>query len=203
MNCRELEAIIDRYLDRELSAGEARTVEEHLSACPECREEYGVLIDFLSPTHEPAVQAGLRDRIVGSAVASQGRPSGRTIRWSYRIAAAAASIALLLTAWRLMPSSNETNTPADQPQLAVSSSPKPISPWLVSSLLQNASMPGLINPAVAVAQAAIMEDLTQRLYEEPEPVLPLRFCCTHQEIPEPPPPFEALEFAVFSSFYKL
>ena len=38
MNCEEANQSLDAYLDGELEPGKQRELEQHLNACPECRE---------------------------------------------------------------------------------------------------------------------------------------------------------------------
>ncbi|HVB77411.1 MAG TPA: mycothiol system anti-sigma-R factor [Candidatus Nitrosotalea sp.] len=40
MNCPDCRERIDRFVDRELSEDDLRSLEHHLSACPDCDDEY-------------------------------------------------------------------------------------------------------------------------------------------------------------------
>jgi len=46
MNHEKFKQLISSYLDGELDAGNRKSVEEHLAACPECRKEYEDLQKF-------------------------------------------------------------------------------------------------------------------------------------------------------------
>ena len=40
MNCRDAEARLDQFVDRELSAEEILEVQEHLDSCPPCLQKF-------------------------------------------------------------------------------------------------------------------------------------------------------------------
>ena len=48
MNCDEIQAQLSEYLDRSLGAAPMALVEEHLAACPSCREETELLSETIS-----------------------------------------------------------------------------------------------------------------------------------------------------------
>lgn len=102
MNCPEIEAALNDYVDDELDAGARRSLEDHLEGCSGCRNELRKLRDLLdrstrlprevSPSVDlwPDVRAGLRlrgaRRPVPQEVVSRG-PAGLA---GWRLAAAAA-----------------------------------------------------------------------------------------------------------------
>jgi predicted anti-sigma-YlaC factor YlaD len=71
MNCEEIQAQLSEYLDRSLGAAPMALVEEHLAACPPCREETALLretigqvaalpsVDALSTTSTSGVSSEL------------------------------------------------------------------------------------------------------------------------------------------------
>jgi len=109
MNCEAAIALISAQVDREISAEEQRSLEQHLHECPQCQ---AVLEAFQSQDHElrqtfePRRQA-VRE-LVGTVNASLAPPKPRTDTWSNRwapqlllmgsLAAAVAVITAL--AWR-------------------------------------------------------------------------------------------------------
>ena len=67
MNCDEIQAQLSEYLDRSLGAAPMALVEEHLAACPSCREETELLSETISqvavlPTVEPPL--GFTQRVM-------------------------------------------------------------------------------------------------------------------------------------------
>ncbi len=87
MKCREVEALLERYLDGELTKGQVVAVDTHLDACASCGDAYGALHAY---SHE--VQAGLRqfpvamvppdfDARVLDAVLARSSRSGSLFDW--------------------------------------------------------------------------------------------------------------------------
>ncbi len=64
--CEEMIRRLDDYLDRELTPGETRRVEEHLTDCEACVREFGFEASMLR-----AVRAKLRDVEVPEALADR------------------------------------------------------------------------------------------------------------------------------------
>ncbi len=69
MDCKEVRPLIDAYVDRELSASEAREVEAHLEQCAECRRESEAVLGISRAVHQAAYHRApesLRSRIVAA-----------------------------------------------------------------------------------------------------------------------------------------
>lgn len=68
LNCREVFARLDDYVDRELSADEAAHVQDHLSRCSECSKDYafetGVLEAIRNNLRRIDLPSELRDRVL-------------------------------------------------------------------------------------------------------------------------------------------
>ena len=67
MNCDEIQAQLSEYLDRSLGAAPMALVEEHLAACPPCREETELLSEAIGqvaalPSVEPPL--GFTQRVM-------------------------------------------------------------------------------------------------------------------------------------------
>ena len=105
MNCKELEALLDPYLDGELDAAQRSSVDQHLEGCADCRHRLDDLRALHKALQSPALrfQASdtLKQRLRGElakAAAREARP-----RWP-RYAAAAAVFAVALTlGWVFLP----------------------------------------------------------------------------------------------------
>jgi anti-sigma factor RsiW len=66
MKCSEIHRALTGYADRRLDPGEARSVEEHLAGCPDCRALLSGLrtdMELLRAEPEPEMPAGLAERI--------------------------------------------------------------------------------------------------------------------------------------------
>ena len=76
LSCEELFRRLDDYLDRELSADEARLVREHLETCAICATEYTFEASMLRTVREKLrrIQAppGLLERITRRIAESEG-----------------------------------------------------------------------------------------------------------------------------------
>jgi anti-sigma factor RsiW len=102
MNCRSAKPLLSRYADGELSPVEAKGVREHLIDCPRCRgvvSEVASIRRFFEDGAGAALRApaGFADRVAAAALAGP-REEGSTrstVRFTRRIAAIAAAIALL------------------------------------------------------------------------------------------------------------
>lgn len=70
LNCREVFTRLDDYVDRELSAAEARQVQDHLSRCANCSQEFafetGLLTAIKDKLGRIPLPAELRDRVLRS-----------------------------------------------------------------------------------------------------------------------------------------
>lgn len=105
MNCKDLEALLDPYLDGELDAAQRGGVEQHLEGCAACRRR----LEDLRALHEALQSADLRfqasdtlkQRLRGElakAAAREARP-----RWPRYAAAAAVFAVALAIGWAFLP----------------------------------------------------------------------------------------------------
>jgi predicted anti-sigma-YlaC factor YlaD len=130
MSCSKLTNILALYAGGDLDARDARSVEEHLAVCPECRQELDELRSALAALNEARcteemlpirdraywleVESKLRERALGVERLSLGRA------WWVKAPAVLAQAALVLAvagavAWFAVhqgPSTTETTTPA-------------------------------------------------------------------------------------------
>lgn len=111
MTCEEAARLIDAYLDGELDAATCLRVEEHLAACPACREKLesrqvlGALVAGEAPRYDASpflatrIRAALRAEGADQAPVTAKAPwwSFLSLRWIYSgVAGAVAVIALAL-----------------------------------------------------------------------------------------------------------
>lgn len=180
MECRDVDRLMDAYLDRDVGAEEAGRVQAHLAACRRCRREHGGLIELLRSPEPVEVPPGLKDRILEAMDARYGCPAGRPRRTAGRPGrrwmaapwwgAVAASLLFFVMGWlssqwwqgpdRLPPI--PTPNPKVEPVTIV------LSPWMLSSWAQAATMPG---PAAPVAML-VNGIATESLLEAPVEVCP-------------------------------
>jgi len=192
MECRDLERLIDAYLDRELPAETAGEVDSHLSSCPKCRREHGALVAMLRPPGPATVPRDLGDQIV-AAIDERAAPRTpwrrlRAVRWG---AAVAASLALFFTGWA---SSRYWTEPARPVIERVADSPREpatvvVSPWLISSWAQAMLLRGPASPVPLFVQAVAIEELTA-LRAEPMPASRPRRRAVHRAWPPQQTPAE-------------
>jgi len=189
MECREIEWLIDAYLDRTLSRRVAGELGAHLESCSVCRKTYGPMLRLLSSPEPIAVPDGLRDRIAAAVSESTLAPAarrehpkaavgaGRGIR---RIAmpwagAIAASVAFFAMGW--LGSRWWVNRPTELHPFDRGREHPParvvLSPWAMSNLAQAMASHASASPIALVAQAATSEWLVESLFRPP-PALPAR-----------------------------
>lgn len=113
--CEDIRELLSARIDGELSDAESRKLDEHLDACPACRQELAEMeriwrsLDVLS---EVKVPAGLADRTLARVLSPERHPAAtsRRFRWAYPVATAAAILAVLLVGSLLVTNStSETN----------------------------------------------------------------------------------------------
>ena len=100
MNCEEMRAKLDAYMDGELAEAELRAMEDHAAACEDCRGEWATaqlvreaLADLPDEVDVPlSAQAAWRSAVRAEAKRQRNR---RWLRWGY---AAAAALVLALGA---------------------------------------------------------------------------------------------------------
>jgi anti-sigma factor (TIGR02949 family) len=80
--CEEMLRRLDDYLDRELSSGELRRVEEHLKDCEACIREFGFEASVVRAVREKLqdvdVPESLLDRVAMSLARERANESGST-----------------------------------------------------------------------------------------------------------------------------
>lgn len=168
MDCRDVDRLMDPWLDRQLVAETADELEQHVHRCERCRREWGNLLVLLTRPAPVEVPAGLRDRILSSLDAQfeDVRPPGRRSGWYAGIrrfqsaAAVAACVLFFMTGW-LVSGWWKTSQPGPaqvtQAPTADRSVTVMVSPWVLSSMAQAAAMPGPVNPAVMLAGGVLPE----------------------------------------------
>jgi hypothetical protein len=199
MNCNEFKIQIDRYLDRDLPANEAHEVQNHLTVCPACREEYGPLIELLTAPAEIIPSPALQSRILKTIGAT---PDRQRNLWRFRLATAAA-IVLLVLGWLVRPVSSPP-APVNTPLASETSQTQP-DPWLLAGLAQSFATTGTLNQTLPLVQARLMKEWFQDIYQYEPKFQPDRTQYT-LHLPEPSVTqidFPMLEFALFSSMQKL
>lgn len=95
--CREIEPLVDRYLDHEITVADYRRLREHLSGCPRCREDWDALERSLQQVHA-LPQVHVSDEFMPSLLAKL--PAGTRTRrpwrrWVLEVAAAAAVVLII------------------------------------------------------------------------------------------------------------
>ena len=113
--CEDIRELLSARIDGELSDAESRTLDEHLDACPACRQELAETervwrrLDVLGDVKVPA---GLADRTLARVLSAERHPATpfRRFRWAYRLATAAAILLVLAVGSLLLTNSTaETN----------------------------------------------------------------------------------------------
>ncbi|HEX7320608.1 MAG TPA: anti-sigma factor [bacterium] len=122
MNCQQARSLISRFLDRELSEDILRAFEDHLAACPACRQETEELRSLLKIIEKPAdvpaptrLFALIRERL----------PDHNRIRaipwWKPALVPVLAAAAFILTAFASTDLITRIIAPPASPQLQVTS----------------------------------------------------------------------------------
>lgn len=192
MECREVEQMIDAYLDRELPAGEARAVESHLADCAACRDRHGPVVDMLTVPEPARVPDGLRDRIVtavsdhgASHIAPEPRVGGSRWFWVPRVAGVAAAVALFVLGWAVSGIWKRPSPPVvvipTVPEAR--SAPVEMTPWAVTCWAQNAATGVPIHPLLWAAQMTAM-DVVMRRPLATTPVVRVTRRATTRQAPE-------------------
>ncbi len=98
MNCRDLEELLSAYADGELSRTQKEFIEEHLSACTECREtlaEYEAVGHKLSSLREMPATSDIRGTTLSKIKAYRALPDKSYRRWLQPAGAAVAIVAVI------------------------------------------------------------------------------------------------------------
>lgn len=177
MDCRDVDRLIDPWLDRQLNPAAGDEMEAHLNGCERCRREWGNLLMLLTRPAPVSVPDGLRDRIVGaweSQLAEQAPVADPA--WHRRLmrmrpfAAVAACVLFFITGWLVStwwapPPAGTYVSPNNTPQRPAT---VVVSPWILSSMAQAAAMPVPLSPAVMLAGGVLPEMVTaQQAVDEP------------------------------------
>ncbi len=75
-DCGQIEALVQQYLDRELSDAGQQRMTRHLATCRRCRVEYGPLLETIRDVEQvaaPTLPAGLLERVLGNIVLEPSR----------------------------------------------------------------------------------------------------------------------------------
>lgn len=174
MERRDVERLMDAYLDGELSVEQGRAIEAALASDAELQRVYGPMLRLLRSPAPVEMPAGLRARVLAAVEATEPcsapvvvePPVSRWERaflrsWKW-IGAAAACVAFFAMGWL---ASYEWR-PAPVAQQPVGSNggggkadtdPVVVSPWMLASLAQAATLPGPSIPAVVLVQGAATE----------------------------------------------
>lgn len=112
-NCEEFAALLDAFVDGELSPEEALAVQNHLNTCPDCQSyvDDALAIRAAFPTVEDTeVPAGFTEGVM-NAIRTQPAPSGKKHHqpWSRVLLPIAACLALVLVLKNAIPASPSDN----------------------------------------------------------------------------------------------
>ncbi len=175
MECCDAERLMDPWLDRELSADDARAVEEHLATCGRCHLKFAAMLALFRAPGDLAPPADLRDRVMAAVRASANREAGamslRTAGvsrprgrfgpvwrpWSGAVAACVTFFVMGWVASRWMTPARPE--PHAAPVVAANAPEIVLSPWLLSGVAQAYAMRGAANPVALAASAAAIEVL--------------------------------------------
>ena len=106
-NCTEIAALLDPYIDAELSPADARRVREHLASCQRCRSYVQAALairDAFPAAEEVEVPEGFADGVMAAVRADRtGRQQRRRVRWAKRLAPLAACCAVVVLAASVLP----------------------------------------------------------------------------------------------------
>lgn len=120
--CEEFAALLDLYVDGELSAGEAARVQTHLTACPGCRRyvDDALAIRAAFPeAEETVVPEGFAESVMTAVRESEGKKAAgrRRVYWRNVMLPLAACFALVVLL-RTIPGAGK-DAPADAPAAAM------------------------------------------------------------------------------------
>ncbi len=102
MNCKSVLSRLSSYIDGEVKGDESLAIRDHLSACPDCREEHDGLRNLMSlmrSLNAPEPPADLSERIIANCRATDSRKKVSPFRlpaWGYFGAAAVSMIATFM-----------------------------------------------------------------------------------------------------------
>ncbi len=103
--CKDIQEVVERHLDRELDGAGEAALREHLAACSQCRGLYQPLLEMIRQVEQapaPEVPAGLYQRVLDRLPAVEPAPAVERVlpqRFAARLGwltAAAAVLALAL-----------------------------------------------------------------------------------------------------------
>ena len=97
MDCQMLGALLSERRRGELSPEQARSLDDHLAACAQCREESQGLDAVLAAVEMPPVSIAELEALRAKRIAEGPRPLPRSHRWQVPAVLIAAAAAALLT----------------------------------------------------------------------------------------------------------
>lgn len=173
MNCKELEALLDPYLDGELDAAQRSLVEQHLPGCPDCRRRLEGIRALHQSLQNPELRYRASDTLkarlskeLAAADVRQSRP-----RWRRSAVAAVAAAVVALAAglgWVFIPHGDVddpmVDAAVDQQQDAVkdghvtqfdSADPKAVQAWFSGKLAYVPPVPDLTAQGYTLAGARL------------------------------------------------
>ena len=113
-HCEKFAALLDPYIDGELSPEEAARVREHLAVCGRCREYVQAALairDAFPAVEDVEVPAGFTDEVMAAVRMDKARRKRRRTRWSRRLLPLAACCAIVVLAVSGLPQLRQV--PAD------------------------------------------------------------------------------------------
>ena len=181
MDCRDVEQLIDDWLDAHPAGGEG-PVTWHVEHCSECSQRWGGLLEALADRTPIPVPADLADRInaavehrfavlpaVQPAAPMSNRSASRWVRVAWPSSLAAAILlALLLPKWLGPEAPPVKPVLPDRTEEAVLV-PIPAGPWVMNAWAESLVASTPLNPAARLARGMAIEAALQSM-PDPGPV---------------------------------
>jgi hypothetical protein len=168
MDCRDVDKLMDAFLERQVDGRSDEAIRTHLAACKECRRQWGGLVLLLTEPEPVEVPPGLRNRIVtalgdGPATFQPAVAAGgwrrRFVRLRYA-GALAACLSFFFAGW-LVSNWWTVSTPTGGTVADTTAAPSGVTvvvtPWIMSSMAQAAAVPAPISPAMMLASGVMPE----------------------------------------------
>lgn len=214
MECRDIERLIDAWLDGGLARDEAAAFASHMADCVACRRRWGPVLDLLRSPADVSPPAGLREKILAgvdqlAASMPRGVPGSRRVgqtagaagRWLWWGGAAAASLALFFTGWF---GSRWAGPPkhVEKPDAPSAAQAVVLSPWMLSSMAQAMTLHGPPHSFAFAAQGIAVELLVP-LYSAAEPEPSPRRSAASRDAAEPDGAFPLHDIPVLPPVLRL